>query len=635
MNKRNNRIIYFLGIILLLLPFAVTTPFPVEALTSNPDIAPRALPSPGQTVRVSVATDGSQGNNHSQTASISADGRFVVFASYASNLVPGTIGHRQIYLRDLQTNTTKIVSVNNNDEPGNLDSNLPTISSNGNFVAFSSGATNLVSGTPDNFTHIYVRDLQSNTTTRVSVASNSDVANHPSQNPSISADGRYVTFHSSANNLDSRATHLGVFQVYVHDRQTGQTNLVSLTHDNKQPNQQSRFPSISANGRYVAYDTFASNMLPGQTGFRRHIYIFDRVTNQTTQVSVNSAGEAGNNESSYASVSEDGRFVAFQSYATNLVPGDTNGFIDVFVRDMQNAQTFRASVASDGTQGDEDSGLPSISADGRFVAFQSLATNLVSDDTNHRADVFVHDLNSAQTTRVSVSSNATEGNDQSVGGKISGNGSFISFTSEANNLVPGDTNNAADVFVHSYPIKPTAAFIGNPTTGTAPLTVSFTNQSQGDFMTCFWNFGDSNSSSNCNPTHTYQNAGTYSVSLTVGGLGGTDTEVKTGYITVTTPGGPITAAFVGTPTIGTTPLTVNFTNQSQGDITSCTWNFGNGISKSCNTNITRTYDHPGIYTVSLTVSGPGGTDVKTIPNYINVSDVDSSDYKIFLPLIQR
>ena len=618
MNKSILRNIYIFGIILLLLPFAGATSNPVEALKTNSEMRPLSLPSLTQTIRVSVSTDGAEGNNDSSISSISGDGRYVVFTSFATNLMPDGTSHQQIFLRDLETNTTSIVSINNNGDPGDLSSFVPSISSNGRFVTFRSAANNLVDGPSDNFSHIYVRDLHDNVTTRVSVASNGDAANHPSGSPSISADGGFVTFHSSANNLDSRATVLGTDQVYIHDRNNGETTLISLTHDGQQPNSQSRFPSISADGNYIAYDTAASNMLPGQVNQRRHVYIYNRGTNLTSRISINSNGEDGDTASRYASISGDGRFVAFESEATNLVIGDTNGKTDVFVRDTLTSQTFRVSVASNGSQGNENSEFPSISANGRFVTFESFSSNLVSGDTNFYKDIFVHDLESGTTKRISVSSNVDQGNQHSVTGRISADGRFVTFTSEASNLVSGDLNNSSDIFVHRYPIKPSAAYVGNPTVGTVPLTVNFTNQSQGDVLGCFWSFGDGNTSNNCNPSHTYQNAGTYSVSLTAGGMGETDTEVKTGYITVTSPGGPVTAAFVGTPTSGTAPLTVHFTNQSQGDFTSCTWDFGEGTRTNCSDQ-SPIYHNTGTFTVSLEVSGPGGSSTETKVEYITVS----------------
>jgi Tol biopolymer transport system component len=339
---------------------------------------------------VSVASDGTQGNSHSGSPSISADGRYVAFASYASNLVPG-------------------------DTNGVMD--------------------------------VFVHDRLTGQTTRVSVASDGTQGNGESRYPSISADGRYVAFMSYASNLVPGDTN-GKADVFVHDRLTGQTTRVSVASDGTQGNGDSwGWPSISADGRYVAFESSASNLVPGDTNGRADIFVHDRLTGQTTRVSVASDGTQGNNSSVWPSISADGRYVAFMSYASNLVPGDTNGALDIFVHDRLTGQTTRVSVASDGTQGNGYSWDSSISADGRYVAFESWASNLVPGDTNGKQDIFVHDRLTGQTTRVSVASDGTEGNNNSGWPSISADGRYVAFHSDASNLVPGDTNGRADVFV--------------------------------------------------------------------------------------------------------------------------------------------------------------------------------------------
>jgi Tol biopolymer transport system component len=233
----------------------------------------------------------------------------------------------------------------------------------------------------------------------------------------------------------------------VHDRLTGQTTRVSVASDGAQGNGDSECPSISADGRYVAFASLASNLVPGDTNGRMDIFVHDRLTGQTTRVSVASDGTEGNGDSGFPSISADGRYVAFASLASNLVPGDTNGTWDVFVHDRLTGQTTRVSVASGGAQGNGDSRFPSISADGRYVAFQSYASNLVPGDTNGVLDVFVHDRLTGQTTRVSVASDGTQGDSYSFGSSISADGRYVAFASYASNLVPGDTNGWADVFV--------------------------------------------------------------------------------------------------------------------------------------------------------------------------------------------
>ena len=228
----------------------------------------------------------------------------------------------------------------------------------------------------------------------------------------------------------------------------GDTIRVSLASDGTQGNYYSRDLSISADGRYVAFASYASNLVSGDTNGTPDVFIHDRQGGGTTRVSVASDGTQGNWDSWYSSISADGRYVAFYSGASNLVSGDTNGTDDVFVHDGQTGQTTRVSVASDGAQGNDISWDPSISADGRYVAFYSDATNLVSGDTNGTDDVFVHDWQTGQTTRISVASDGAQGNEGSWYSSISADGRYVAFYSGASNLVSGDTNGVGDVFVH-------------------------------------------------------------------------------------------------------------------------------------------------------------------------------------------
>jgi hypothetical protein len=215
-------------------------------------------------------------------------------------------------------------------------------------------------------------------------------------------------------------------------------------------NDESYTPSISADGRYVAFHSDASNLVSGDTNNYEDVFVHDRQTGETTRVSVDSTGVQGNYGGEYPSISADGRYVVFRSYATNLVPGDTNGRCDIFDHDRQTGQTTRVSVDSAGVQGNYGSYYSSISADGRYVAFISDASNLVPGDTNDWSDVFVHDRQTGETTRVSVSSAGVEGNYDCYSPSISADGRFVAFITSASNLVPGDTSGSQDVFVHHY-----------------------------------------------------------------------------------------------------------------------------------------------------------------------------------------
>jgi Tol biopolymer transport system component len=416
-----------------------------------------ALPAVAQiTTRVSVDSAGVQGDNDSHGPSVSADGRFVAFWGWAANLVAGDSNTgADVFLRDRQLGTTELVSVDSGGVQGNLASVHASISADGRYVAFMSNATNLVAGDTNGREDVFVRDRQLGTTERVSIATGGGEGDGDSGSSgvSLSADGRFVAFDSYASNLVLGDTNGGP-DVFVHDRQSGATERVSVDSSGAQGNAGSGFVtvSISADGRYVAFVSDSTNLVPGDTNGFRDVFVHDRQSGATERVSVDSSGVQGNSSSglvSGVSISGDGRYVAFVSDATNFVPGDTNGDWDVFVHDRQSGATERVSVDSSGAQGDAGSGYDgiSISADGRYVAFASTATNLVPGDTNGDWDVFVHDRQSGRTERVSVATGGAQGSGRSFYPSISVDGRYVSFESYDPSLVPADTNNASDVFM--------------------------------------------------------------------------------------------------------------------------------------------------------------------------------------------
>jgi len=445
--------------------FAVILTF---LLFGNLSVASSSAQNPPQTLvgvteRVSVASDGTQGNRESFSPSISADGRYVAFGSMATNLVVGdTNGFEDIFVHDRVTGVTTRVSIASDGTQGNGDSTLGGISADGRYVAFISTSTNLVDGDTTlcywryikyNCSDVFVHDRVTEETTIVSVASDGTQANWNSYATSISADGRYVAFVSESSNLvvgdtnfcyTSGITSFGCPDVFVHDRVTGETTRVSVASDGTQGDRESYGSAISADGRYVAFVSWADNLVIGDTNGYDDIFVHDRKTQETTRVSITSDGMQGNDFSLFASISSDGRYVAFDSRATNLVVGDSNGYRDIFVHDRQTGETTRVSVASDGTQGDGDSTVPTISADGRYVVFNSTATTLVVGDTNGFYDVFVHDRVTGETTLASIASDGTQGNDLSQYPSISADGRYVAFDSWASNLVVGDTNNTCD-----------------------------------------------------------------------------------------------------------------------------------------------------------------------------------------------
>ncbi|MCC7362330.1 MAG: PD40 domain-containing protein [Anaerolineales bacterium] len=349
------------------------------------------------TTRVSVASSGAQGNGPSYNPRLSGDGRWVAFESQATNLVlTDTNSLRDVFVHDRQTGVTIRVSVGpagaqaTGQSGFGVGGNGLAISQAGGMVAFQSEAANLVLTDTNSARDIFVHDLGTHLTTRVSVSTGGGQANGVSTGAALSADGRYVAFDSTATNLVAGDTN-GAGDIFVHDRQTGVTTRVSIGLSGAQPNSHSRNPVLSADGRYVAYTSAATNLVTGDSNGADDIFIYDRQTGTTTRASVATGGVEANGFSDRAALSADGRYLAFKSTASNLVAGDSNGLWDIFVHDRQTGQTTRVSVGPGGAQANGDSNMPVISALGRYVAYAATATNLVAGDTNAAADVFVRD----------------------------------------------------------------------------------------------------------------------------------------------------------------------------------------------------------------------------------------------------
>jgi Tol biopolymer transport system component len=420
------------------------------------------VPARSQTTTLaSVSTSGSLANGTSYYPSISADGRYVAFSSTASNLVHGDTNHAwDVFVRDLLTGETTRVSVATDGTQGVGDAILPNqpiakLSADGRFVAFSIDSSHLVPNDTNGVSDVFVHDRRTGETTRVSVDSAGAQVSRESRLGDISADGRFVSFCSWAENLVPGDTNEHP-DVFVRDLLTGRTTRVSVDSSGVQGDSDSTASSISADGRYVAFQSWASNLVPGDTNQISDIFVHDRWTDRTTRVSVSSTGEQGiatfGQGCVSPSISADGRFVAFTSSNSNLVPGDVNDGWDAFVHDRSSGETRQVNVSSFGQPAQGmgtlvDSFGCAISADGRYVAFQCHAANLVHGDTNGVSDIFVHDLRTGTTTRESVASTGAQANAPCYWPAISGDGRFLVFHSAASNLVAGDVNETADVFV--------------------------------------------------------------------------------------------------------------------------------------------------------------------------------------------
>ncbi len=430
-------------------------------LTSPVTAVGAAADAVGATTRVNVATGGTQASNFSDGGVVSSNGRYVAFASAAATLVSGdTNDVVDVFVRDRTTGSTTRVSVAADGRQTNFGSGGPAISADGRYVAFSSEATHLVSGDTNGVGDVFVRDRTTGATTRVSVGTGGSQTNSDSGEAAISADGRYVAFSSQASNLVPGDTN-GDLDRFVHDRDTGTTTRVNVATDGTQSlgddHAGDSHPAISGDGRYIVFSSAAANLVGGDTNNTRDVLVRDQVTGTTTRVNVATDGSQANLLSDTPSISFDGRYIAFASMADNLVAGDTNGAADVFLHDSTTGATTRVSVATDGAEGTSGSGGPAISADGRYVAFTSSATDLVAGDTNESADVFVHDRVAGTTVRVNVATDGAQASGSGGLGSISGDGRYVVFGSNATNLVPGDTNDNPDVFVRDR-FAPTTAF---------------------------------------------------------------------------------------------------------------------------------------------------------------------------------
>jgi len=343
--------------------------------------------------------------------------------------------------------TTEVVSDLPDGTPSNGASQKPFITPDARFVAFRSSATNLVPGDTNGRDDVFLVDREAGTVEVVSLSWSGALGNQDAKWPSVSADGRWVAFSSWASNLVQGDTN-GYDDVFVRDRVLDTTERVSIATGGSQGNEASASPSLAANGRFVAFESNASNLVGNDGNGWLDVFVHDRDKGTTDLVSVALGGWAGDAWSDAPSVSADGRFVAFESYASDLVAGDTLGWWDVFVRDRETGTTERVSVSSAEGEGNGDSRAPAISTDGRYVAFSSSASNLVSGDTNGFRDVFLHDRETGTTVRISVATDGTQGNASTAYfPSIAANGRYVAFASPASNLVSGDTNGQSDVFL--------------------------------------------------------------------------------------------------------------------------------------------------------------------------------------------
>lgn len=422
------------------------------------------------TTREGVSSTGVQGNSGSGAPVLSADGRFVAFISPSTNLVPGdTNGRADVFVRDRQTGQTTRVSVDSTGVQANANSGKFDMSADGRFVVFDSSASNLVAGDTNGRVDVFCHDRQTGQTTRVSLGASGQQATGDCRWPSISTDGRFVAFQSSDNNLVS-GDNCVQEDIFLRDRQLGTTILVSTSITTGQTFTPRNAPDLSADGNTVVFDSAATDLVSTDLNNVNDVFAWSRLTGGISLVSLTSGGLQGDRQSLEAKVSATGRYVVFTSGSTNFGGGVANGNqFDVFVRDRQNSLTTCASLTHGGADANDFAQGGTITDDGRFVAFWSNATNLIPNDTNGVYDCFLRDRQNATTTRVSVSSAGLQGPSQSTQPAVAAGGRYVAFAGSSTNFVLPDTNGTGDAFVRDLEATAVALAYGTSCRGTSPF----------------------------------------------------------------------------------------------------------------------------------------------------------------------
>jgi Tol biopolymer transport system component len=394
--------------------------------------------APGETRLASRGPTGAYADDDAYSSTISGNGRYVAFRSRAANLVlDDPDAHADVFLHDLVKGSTILVSRGLSGEPGDGDSDAPAISKNGRFLAFQSKATDLVAADTNGVADVFVHDKKNGTTRRVSVGEDGVQANAASHSARISADGRFVAFVSGATNLVAGDTNAKP-DVFVHDLQSGVTERVSVGFGAAQSNGTSASPALSANGRYVAFWSNATNLDLSTTS---GVFVRDRKKGTTTRVSITVSGFAhALTYPDVVTISANGKLVTFAAAGAGTTFDDTSPHWDVFVRDVAAGTTELASPTESDGGANADCISHSISGNGRYVFFFTTATNVVASDTSAIGDVFVRDLKKQVTRRVTFDAAGDAANQSAYLGNASHDGRVVTFDSGATDLRPTPTS---------------------------------------------------------------------------------------------------------------------------------------------------------------------------------------------------
>jgi hypothetical protein len=587
------------------------------------------MPASAGVARLSLRPDGSQIGNGGWGSDVSADGRFVLFGSSSADM-PGYSG---LYLLDRATGSVRLASCAADGTPGLYFSGNGYVSTDGRYVIFSSYSTNLVPGVFHTGMNVFLKDMLLGTVQEISHTSSGGFSNNTCNMPTISDDGGLVVFESFATNMTPDDTN-GAGDIYAFDRSSGQLRRLVDGYDGSQTNDGAESPSLTRNGRYLVFESWSSNIVENDTNGIADIFVMDLLTGEVDRASMSSSGGQANKACVNPRISNDGRYVVFQSDATNLVPvipGDNNYGTEIYLRDRLLRTTERISAATNGGHALGGCRDAQVSDDGRYVSFASAAYNLVAGDTNGTFDVFRRDRAEQSTLRVSVGSSGEQGNGQSTlgfGRAVTADGSFGVFVSEANNLVPSDTNGAWDTFGWSLPTNapPTVTLPADPAVneGSVFAGSGFFTDADSVSWTATVDYGDGSglqslpldADKSFSLDHSFDRAGSYTMQVTVTdqqGLAGT----ASGTVIVNNlpPAlGPIGVTVDAGSEGKTVSARVAFTDAGTETFTAV-WNWGDGTTSAGSVTFTRptgvvtgthTYQQAGMHIATVTVidSGP-------------------------------
>ncbi len=399
--------------------------------------------------RISISTTGVQANGASGTGrlAVSDSGAVVAFESLATNLdAADTNATGDVYAHDRGSGVTRVESIRSGSGVTASGGGGVSMSGDGRWLVFSSESSTLVTGDTNGVQDVFLRDRIFRTTTRLSVGPGGVQADGPSGNAVIARSSQVAAFESSAANLAAGGGGGERTDIFVRDIAASSTSLISRGLGGASADGSSARPDISANGRFIAFESEATNLVPGDANGVSDVFVHDRQTGQTVRVSVSGLGEEANGGSHNPRISADGRFVAFESDATNLAGPDGNGARDVFLHDLQTGATRRVSVTDLGGELTEASSLQGISADGRFVAFITTAPNVGPVDTNTHADLYIRDAQARRTKRASTGWLHQQFNGPVLSAALSADGRYAVMSTTASNAAPCDGNSgAADV----------------------------------------------------------------------------------------------------------------------------------------------------------------------------------------------